>query len=175
MIETPKTILEWSQVTFGQRSPLRIATRGSKEVNELMCAILDDGEAGAIHEEMADCAIMLWQVAEILGAHPQPDFIVPSSPERVGRKGWAIKLQSRTTVLLSELSLPGGPSGPAVNVLEDVLKVLGLLSWAFGIDLQDHVNAKMRINRARSWAQLSNGSYQHVEHSACQQPAASPS
>jgi hypothetical protein len=121
---------------------------------------------------------MLWQVAEILGAHPQPDFIVPSSPERVGCKGWAIQLQRRTTSLLSELSLMAevntGPRGSRI-VLEDVLKVLGLLSWAFGIDLQDHVNAKMRINRARSWAQLSNGSYQHVEHSACQQPAASPS
>jgi NTP pyrophosphatase (non-canonical NTP hydrolase) len=161
MNETPESILEWSRETFGARDALTIAIRASKEVNEAMCAILNDAPLEAIHDELADCAVMIWQVASLLGVEHRPQLSIPVAPDQVAKTITAIQLQRRFTAVLDDLAHRRGDHS-VHHVVTDALKCLELLALAFGIDLDAHVTAKMRVNRARVWQRLENGSFQHV-------------
>lgn len=183
--ETPASILEWSRKTFGERSALSIATRASKEVNEVMCAILNDAPEAAIHEELADCAVMLWQVHELLEpGHADAPYRLRFAPggeaarQNVCPALSAIQFQRRFTTVLEELvkqealraATDLGDVTRGVHAvqhakltLKDSMLLLERLAWFFGIDIHAHVDAKMLINRARNWERLENGSYQHVE------------
>jgi len=173
--ETPDTILAWSRETFGQRTALKIATRASKEVNEAMCAVLNDAPMEAILDEVADCGVMMWQVAGLLDVvhritvPTRVPTVGPHGQERVPQYSLAINLQRRFTSVLDDLSSvchttdsPHSYAASAKLVIADALLLLERLALTLGIDLQAAVNAKMVINRARKWEQLPNGSYQHV-------------
>lgn len=63
-----KSITEWSDQTFGDKSPLQIATRMNNEVAELLTGLANKPDAIEHHAgECADVLIMLLQVAEKLG------------------------------------------------------------------------------------------------------------
>jgi len=169
MTETPETILDWSLKTFGLHSVLSVATRASKEVNELVCAVLNDAPLAAIHEEIADCAIMMWQVAGLKNLDHRPALRQMTNPEEVNKGIAALMIQRRFTSVLDELVKAQNPSkfpelaqAHSMGILRDSLICLEFLAWAYGIDLQEHVDGKMVINRSRSWEKLQNGGYQHV-------------
>lgn len=172
--ETPASILKWSADTFGPRTILEIATRASTEVNELMCGIINQGNVKSIHDEFADCGVMLWQVAELLGIPARPRFQTPPNiQQRVELV--AAQFNRRFGTVIEELILDSMRTptelkdhslGVARLVHSDVLKLLELLAYKFGIELAEHVDVKMVINRARNWQRLGNGNYQHTEAQA---------
>lgn len=184
-LETPASILAWSVDTFGERTALSVATRTSKEVNEAMCAVLNDAPLPVIHDELADCAVMMWQVGQLIDPSstegPYRSTFRASSDaarEKVCPYFSAVQLQRRFTTVLEELikertwqtstDLGDVARGRHARqhstlILKDSLLLLDRLAWFYAIDLQDHVDAKMRINRARSWERLNDGSYQHVK------------
>ena len=79
MSETQETISRWGWETFGATSAKKIAHRMAQEVEELLEAFsevpdvetpfVEPGKLKALQDECADIQIMLYQVAEELGAH----------------------------------------------------------------------------------------------------------
>lgn len=171
MRETPETILAWSDACFGSPTTLQIAVRTSKEVNEAMCAILNNAAPEVITDELADCGVMLWQVAARFGVdHYSTLGPLPVATD-ASRWAEAVYLQLAFTKVLDNLRLAaayGRAHEPyyltqAGVSLGNVIRSLTRLERAFAIDLQAAVDAKMAINRARTWAKGDDGSYQHVE------------
>lgn len=170
LVETPTTILKWSNETFGPRTALEIATRTSCEVNEVFCAIVNQSNVRVIHEELADCAIMLWQIAELLGLEARPKFRTPPHKNQ-NISLIAAQFNRRFATVLEELilnsirpvdsNLQDHSLQIAREVLSDVLRLLELLASKFNIELAEHVDVKMVINRARIWGRSSNGNFQH--------------
>lgn len=171
-METPASILQWSRETFGERDVLAIAVRTSKEINELLNALLNGAPAAVVQDELADSAVMVWQVAELIGLNPN---VVDKN--RITREGdqykllTVLRLQRRFTSFMEELVLARfAPSEQALqsntvlakNFLSDVLNMLDILANVLAIDTTAVVTAKMQINRARAWERRDDGSYQHV-------------
>ena len=159
-LETPATILAWSVATFGPRTARQIATRASREVNELMTAILSGGTLESIHEELADCAIMLWQVAALSGIPHRPEIVQTDALRVVGRELLALRFQRRLTVFLEETYMSSDEV--AATVFRDVLRILEALIFVYGVSITEFVDTKMGINREREWLKLSDGNYQHA-------------
>lgn len=172
-METPASILAWSRETFGERDAVTIAARTSKEVNELLNAVLNQAAPRVIAEEVADSAVMLWQVAHLLDVNVG----TLDTNRIVVREGeqylilLVLKLQRRFTTCMEELVLAKyAPSEAAVrsntslarNILSDVLNMLDIVAHLLAIDIGAAVTAKMKINRARNWERRDDGSFQHV-------------
>ena len=70
-METPKSITEWAIDTFGRLDEQTVALRMNKEVSELLTAL--HTHSLGTPEEIADIAIMLFQVAYLHGIDLQAE------------------------------------------------------------------------------------------------------
>lgn len=69
MIETQKTISAWTTATFGEASSnARVAARANEEMAELLRALTSDDNHSKAVEEVADVVIILYRLAERMGA-----------------------------------------------------------------------------------------------------------
>lgn len=160
-LESPTSILAWSEDTFGSRTAQQIAVRASREVNELVSAILNGGTLESIYEELGDCAIMLWQVAHRLGIKPRPEIFRTAALMSVSKELLVLRLQRRLTTFLEETYMFGEQVSADV-ILTDVLRILEALVAVYNVEITEIVDTKMGVNRERNWKQLSDGSYQHA-------------
>lgn len=161
-LESPTTILAWSKETFGERDALTIAIRASKEVNELLIAVMYNESAQSIHEELGDCAIMLWQVAELLEVEPRPSIPQDATDNP---SFWVLQLQDQVTRVLQYLYTSTGvkDSVGACITLHHALRLLETLADLYSVNLPEVVDTKMGVNRERLWLKALDGSYQHSE------------
>jgi NTP pyrophosphatase (non-canonical NTP hydrolase) len=162
-LENPKSILQWSKETFGERTAYNVAIRTSREVNELVVSILYGESLESIREELADCAIMLWQVAELLKVAARPALGIDSNRPYICVERLALILQKRMTTVLEELhTLREDDQQFAETVLMDALRLLETLATHYKVDLPGAVDTKMGVNRERLWVKQANGAYQHA-------------
>ena len=67
--ETQKTVSAWTEATFGKASSnARVAARANEEMAELLRALTSDDNHPKAIEEAADIVIILYRLAERMGA-----------------------------------------------------------------------------------------------------------
>lgn len=74
----------------------------------------------------------------------------------------ALTARARGELAELEEALRAGDFPAAGGEAADVAILLHRLAWLMGLDLADEVDAKMRINRARTWAAAGDGTGGHV-------------
>jgi NTP pyrophosphatase (non-canonical NTP hydrolase) len=171
-VETQQTIVLWAEANF-HSTPASVATRMVVEMAELLQSLdlnvvslgqscLSRGDSKeSIVEECADVGVMLAQVAFYLGVNMK---------ELVWEGACCsnIKLALNLNKELADLAhgmvtLPSGTSDPKLKHHAEVATgYLWDLTWYLsGEDLWPHIEAKMTKNRARTWALVSPGVFQH--------------
>ena len=158
--ETQETISQWAIETFGDVKTTRsILTRANCELAELEHAIECSAAHDKIASEIADVIIVL--------ARYQADFTDAScyNTERpVDRRGFLIQDAVVHLMHARSCSVMNAPT----LVIRAVGALHALAIW-FDIDLPTAIDAKMAINRGRTWTAKGAGHGQHVT-----QPALSP-
>lgn len=158
--ESPKSIYDWGAATFGPRIPTIMAVRTGMEVAELVIAFANDHDFDKKRDELSDVAIMLWQLAvtHSVDARPTPSisFI---NPQGHGPLAFVMALNHAFSVYLERLVCKG--SEP-YEWLKKALMALEEIAALMGLDLPSLVDAKMQINRARTWKCLDKGVFQHA-------------
>lgn len=74
MQETPQSVVEWIDATFGNVSRSRYATRANEEMAELLTAVTDGTTDEKIREECADVVICLMKVCAMHGGDLQSEI-----------------------------------------------------------------------------------------------------
>ena len=162
--ETPMSIYLWGEETFGVRSSAQIAARTSLEVVELVMAVLNEHAHEKQVEELADVAVMSWQlaVAHSVDARPVPSVSFVNAYDDTPL-AYTLALSRSFSTYVERLvcqRVTGKGSEPA-EWLKKTLMVLEAIAQLLNVDLPSIVDAKMEINRARVWAKLDNGHFQH--------------
>lgn len=158
MSETQKTIHEWATRTFGPSTPLDRLVRCNVEAGELLSAIHNMAPLHVIAGEIGDVQIIFMQVKEGLS------YDSPSSnydPFPADATELAAELCVGIGHLLQALA-KGLTLGDVWDVVHDIQEILILLAHTIGVDLDECVDAKMKINRARTWRKLESGRFQHA-------------
>ena len=86
MIETQKSITDWTEATFGQAtSNARVAARANEEMAELLRALTADDNHTKAVEEAADVVIILYRLAQRMGfdLHQEIDAKMAINRKRV--------------------------------------------------------------------------------------------
>jgi hypothetical protein len=161
MPETPASIVDWAEETFGPAaSLLRLAGRANTEMAELVRAVTSGEPTERIGEEAADVAIILCRVAATLGTASRFVSDTPVSSMPVLK---ATFHANRTVAdLLLEIGRPGGPDVVYAGALVSrAFLFLRGLCEALGTALGERVDAKMQINRGRRWIVNGDGTGDH--------------
>lgn len=178
--ETPIGIYNWSKDTFGPRTPLMVAGRTSCEVSELVVALVNGHSNAKLGGEIADVAIMLWQLAAAhsCDARPAVDerLVAVEEPEarpeidekmvgalKPGIVSIGLALNRHFSLYIERVALK--PKEPR-NYLVKALMALEWLARDLELSLPELVDAKMKINRARTWEEVGAGHFQHSEVAA---------
>ena len=168
MPETQDTITAWAIKTFGPIDIQATAIRGNVEMAELGSAISNHQAAAAIRAEAADVAIVLCQVAEVLGhdveKRGRENILADYGVERAD----LLKTWTRANTALSTLLLCIKTDQLVVGAVDQWLNVLftelAVLCAQTGGYLWPEVERKMRVNRGRTWGRdPKTGQRQHVE------------
>lgn len=152
-METQETVSKWAIETFGRPTPLRAALRTNTELAELLVALyLDNKEQ--IAKELADVAICLFGVATTLDEHLRT---LPAG--RVAPRCELIQvILRRWNDLLQDVYL-----GLGYGHVQLIWRALGDLAACCEVDMQNEIDRKMAINRARRWKLDGSGCGQHEE------------
>lgn len=157
--ENPKSIYIWGEETFGKRSTQSVAARTALEVCELVIAFVNHHPLDKQLDELADVAVMTWQlaVAHSIDARPIPsiNFIGALNDTPLS---YAVALSRAFGTYMERLVCAGNDPG---DHLKKTLMALEEIANLMGVDLPSLVDEKMAINRARLWAKLADGNYQH--------------
>lgn len=157
--ETPNKIWQWNIETFNYRSALQLSVRTSKEIAELLIEVMNDNPAGVV-EEITDVAIMHWAIAAWANADPRP-FIEEDINSCDDIYDLAACLNMHFSKYIRRCC-PNSKSNDAARYLKLSLMCLERIIALLNLDIAELVDAKMQINRARSWNQLSDGNFQHA-------------
>lgn len=163
--ETPRSIHLWAEDNFGNGSALTTAVRTAVEISELIVAIVYKNDQLKIQEEVADVAIMMWQVAFATGIDARPvELVTQKVLEESVNPGIIATRIARELSICLEYSLNDNKEIKRRGLahLKNALFNLEFLVKVLEIDLPKIVDNKMEINRARRWKRLDNGSYQHT-------------
>lgn len=158
-METPQSILEWGAATFGSPTTLDLLVRCNKEMAELLSAINNQAPVENIRAEIADVTIVIWQAAA------SADIQVPLYPGAKPIYG-SMEMAVRVSSLLQELIIAfsgGNYYTPTSQSIQEASNLLYRMAAFYEADLQELVDAKMVVNRARQWELNADGSFQHVE------------
>jgi NTP pyrophosphatase (non-canonical NTP hydrolase) len=167
MSETQASISAWAEQTFGPvSSHARVAARANEEMAELLRCLTVDEHHPKAGEEIADVVIVLARLATRLGVDLARDFPV-KAPARTrhlatlpGPFAQAACANEQLAILLRALSLE--VEFMAASLLLTVVIDLHILAAHLGADVQQQVDAKMAVNRARQWQLDGSGHGYHV-------------
>lgn len=174
MPETQATISAWAEETFGPSGSLfRVATRANEEMAELLTAIAK-GNDGKAAEELADVVIVLARVGVRVcledAFFPRGGDPVSPSYEGYSRETFAAEMNEHFAALLVATADTNNPNG--VNAVIRLYSAAGDLADSLGIDLQEQIDRKMEVNRARQWNLDGSGHGYHVKPETAPEPAA---
>ncbi len=158
MSETQKTIHDWATRTFGPSNPLDRLVRCNVEAGELLSAIHNQAPRHITAGELADVQIIFMQVKEGLSYDSPPSNYdpYPTTATEV-----AAELCVSIGHLLQALA-KGLKLDDTWDVVHDTQEIIILLAHTLGVDLDAAVDAKMMINRDRTWQKLESGRFQHA-------------
>lgn len=131
--ETQETITIWGLATFGVNPAMGMASRMNVEVAELL------EKCAGPDQHLQDLCKAAVRLAEAISARQH-------------------ELEAQGGVAYDQ---PYDVEG-ALDECADVHIVLTQVASILGGDLQDRVDAKMKINRARTWKKVEGGRHQHV-------------
>lgn len=163
--ETQYTITDWGIATFGERTAVALSARMLLEVAELVVAVreTETQSTESVMTELADVVISASALASELNC--KVDF---TSIPLGTRELHTASLEAVATISTSILNLAAVINNRVACEVDasSQLRTLGALCraaarWA-GTDLQEEVDRKMKINRARRWQLSEDGGYQHV-------------
>lgn len=160
--ETQATITKWCEETFGEvSSNFDLATRVNEEMAEMLAAFRTEEGRRKVPEEAADVVITITRLATRLGA--ALDFTSPSegSP-RFTAKRWAILANMHAAAILDRLERDDDDPTTAGRICDLVWECFRA-GEASGVNLQDAIDAKMRVNRyERKWRRDGTGQGYHI-------------
>ena len=159
--ETHRCIYMWAEQVFEKRLAPVIAARTSLEICELVIAYMGEHSREKKVEEIADCAIMMWQLAfaHNIDARPVSSTSFISALEE-SPVGYALAIFRSFATYMERANAKGAHDAP--EHLKKALMALEELANIEGIELPGEVDRKMLINRARTWEKLVSGHFQHV-------------
>lgn len=173
-METTASITEWAVDTFGPAQACDIVpVRALQEALEFQQAVFTRQSLDEQMDELADVVIVTVQAKKALGLenHPLELLVV----EKVGTENLKkmapahilYHLQAVVHIAQAAEAEEGGhiPKGQQREVLEHcrtVLQAAATFAAYNGRSLQDAVDSKMGVNRAREWATDGNGVGQHI-------------
>jgi hypothetical protein len=160
--ETQQTIDEWARSTFGDAEPIGIAVRANVEAAELLSAVSCKTPDSEIAEEVADVAIILLQATARWGVevHLPPPEYRPDEAFNVSSIDFASMISFQLSAGIME-TLQFGPV--PVHRFAIIFDVLRMLAARHGKGLLREIEAKMGINRQRTWERTKVGRFQHTQ------------
>lgn len=166
-METPTSISEWANVTFGvATSNRRIACRANEEMAELLRALSVDDNHPKAAEETADVAIVLVRLFMRLGytvSFEQPEEALPK--DLASNLSLATEANEKLAYLINCLSWDDALlSWDEVDrdLVQGIMLCCKWLVMRFGSTLQVEIDKKMVINRTRVWQTDGSGFGYHV-------------
>lgn len=162
-METQETISAWAEETFGPAgSDLRVVARANEEMAEVIRALSFGGQTEKAIEECADTAIVLMRLADRMKVR----VVFPNEDAAWDATTYAIWASAALNRLLDELHKTGGrdPVSPwAQDSFSQAVENLGKCVDALNGVIEDAINRKMAINRAREWRLDGSGHGYHVK------------
>lgn len=160
-METQKSITAWAEETFGHHTALAKLVRCNVEIAELLSA-LSSGAVTEIGGELADVKIIFMQVKEALG---DDTTYVRSHGCSFTLMRLASELSQQVGLLMMmlEAGIDGEPMQLSLYVVEDIIHDM---AYVLQVDLNELVDEKMKVNRARQWGRTSAGRHQHISEAA---------
>ena len=164
MRENQDSIVAWTNETFGE-SPnvLRVAARANEEMAELLRAVTAGIGLAKIAEEAADVAIVLCRVTKRVGL--TVDFAGPGCSNYGSLLRPALQANASLALVMLELDVPVNFQRIAI-LLDDVFMFLREVCVLCGTTLDAAIQAKMAINRGRTWNLDGSGQGYHVREAA---------
>jgi hypothetical protein len=169
MRETQQTISAWIEETFGPvDNNLRVVARANEEMAEVLRCISAGRPYDGLGEECADVAICLCRLAARMG------FDLSMQSAKLGPAGELVAVHAASAnKAMAEMFLACclRDDHPRIkDFAEDVIVCLDLAARhelrGFGT-LEDEIDKKMAVNRARKWELDGTGcGYQRAEDSA---------
>lgn len=148
--ETQQTISEWARASFGDVGSTRsILTRANCELAELVHAIECGAPTEKIASEIADVIIVLCRYPD--------DFEYVSPANRPLRLHLDSALWNLNGAMNTE------HIGAQKRGVREVVDALVRIAELLGLNLSDAIDAKMAVNRGRTWVSKGAGHGQHVE------------
>ncbi len=159
--ETSESIYQWQRATFGEyNSHFRQASRALTEMAELMDAVSSGNSREKIIEECADIAIVMYgyiEAAQVSINKPQLAQLQYKNP--VESAALASCELSRILLKLSD----GYNTSETTTETWWLYYSLQEICESLQGNLQDAVDAKMQINRARQWVYDGTSHSGHVK------------
>lgn len=148
--ETQQTISEWALAAFGDVGSTRsILTRAACELAELVHAIECDASTDKIASEIADVIIVLCRYPDVF------DYVAPANRP--------MRLHIDTAMWNLSGSMMTEHIGQQKRGVREVVDALVRIADFLGLNLPAAIDAKMQINRGRTWVSKGAGHGQHVE------------
>jgi hypothetical protein len=162
--ETLVTIEAWANETFGPSvSQGNALARANQEMAELNKAVATGADPAKIAEEAADVFIVLCRPATACGEDLTPILAlreVTVEPAAV----IAVKANSILAHVMQMVTCDGRATARTVGIYVSLVAVMmAKICVAVDRNLGDEVNAKMAVNRARTWRLDGTGHGYHVD------------
>ena len=153
-VENQRSITRWANEEFGIPSSLaRVAARVNEEMSELLrSATAIEGERAARIE--AALRNLVGQIEEL-----SDDITDAAETDRAWEEVWARKLAAEAALAPADYS-------PVLKEAADVAIVMARLGSMAGGDIDQEVDRKMAVNRARRWEKDGTGHGYHVRDKA---------
>lgn len=165
MTETQTTIADWAAETFGpSKGPLATLLRANEEMSELLRAVYSEDWTAA-RLEVADVLIVLCRWSEADGSDLMKageDYLsaVAHVPDYFGRSNLDVAI-CMNGLLADEIA--DSIAERSWSRLRGVSACAQVLAGKLGFDLWEAIEAKMEVNRARTWARNDDGTGYHVK------------
>lgn len=167
--ETQASIEAWRRETFGPpSSAARMTARANEEMAELLREVTrEDPDNARILVECADVLIVLYGVAELLDVALDDDSVFRYLRGGVSCREGALSVEAGyangvLAMLFENLVRPDALASARRAIIVQIALSLDRLAVSAGGNLDDAVDAKMAINRARDWKLTDRGHGRHV-------------
>lgn len=171
-METQQSISDWALSVFGlSKTSLILAARAHKEASELYEVLAHthaegggfaQGDFEKFKSELADVAIVLYQVAAYEGVDLEKEMTVVGSSYGIGTlEELGRKILSEFLHLFYWLETRNAQKDYIAKGLVDIFYLLRVMAKRFGLVLNELVTEKMVVNRQRRWKITGSGVGQH--------------
>jgi len=169
MRETQTTIEAWRRDTFGEgptdikRALFRMAVRANTEMAELLVKVATNAPHEERHREAADVAIVLYGVAELGGFDLRASHGFYEIEQEVSHERCWLQASQALARCVYEIGTGLCKCSPIMPRYCFRWLERGVWLSGYGETLDNQVDAKMAINRARVWAKTDEGHGHHVD------------